>query len=158
MSGDKPTDSIMKIPFGLKKVATLCILKHEDNLLLLKRAKEPNKDTFTPVGGKQAPFESPLAAAIRETHEETGIQLDQMKYCGLLTESAPSKYNWVNYVYLAEIDFISPPFCNEGVLKWIPYAALPEIPTPKTDAYIYQYVFDQQPFAFHASFDEQLNL
>ena len=46
----------MKIPLGIKKVATLCVLKNENRFLLLKRLKEPNKDLFTPVGGKLDPF------------------------------------------------------------------------------------------------------
>jgi 8-oxo-dGTP diphosphatase len=69
-----------KIPIGLKRVATLCILRHKDKFLLLKRLKEPNKDNFTPVGGKLDPFESPLKSAIPETFEETGIKVDTMKY------------------------------------------------------------------------------
>jgi len=63
----------MTIPEGLKKTAVLCVLKHGENFLLLKRLKEPNKDSYTPVGGKLDPFESPIKAAIRETWEETGL-------------------------------------------------------------------------------------
>ena len=48
---------------GLKKVAVICILKHQDKFLLLERLKEPNKDLFTPLGGKIDPFETPLDAA-----------------------------------------------------------------------------------------------
>lgn len=48
-----------QIPLGLKKAATLCVLRHQNQLLLLKRWKEPNKDLFTPVGGKLDPFEGP---------------------------------------------------------------------------------------------------
>ena len=146
------------IPLGLKKVATLCVLKHKQQFLLLKRLKEPNQGLFTPVGGKLDPFESPLQSAIRETHEETGIKVDQMKYCGMLTESSPTKYNWVGYVYLAEIDFVPPPPCNEGELHWISFEEVLNVPTPKTDWYLYQYILQNKPFAFHAAFDEQLQL
>jgi 8-oxo-dGTP diphosphatase len=41
---------------GLKRVATLCILRNKDKFLLLKRLKEPNKDMYVPVGGKLDPF------------------------------------------------------------------------------------------------------
>ena len=146
------------IPLGLKRVATLCILRHQDQFLLLKRLKEPNKDLFTPVGGKLDPFESPLNAALRETFEETGIQVESMRYCGVLTESSPTKYNWVSYVYLAEVDFIPAPDCNEGTLEWISFDRLLDVPTPKTDWYIYKYVLDQKPFAFTAEFDAELQL
>lgn len=147
-----------QIPEGLKRAATLCILKNKHSFLLLKRLKEPNKDSFTPVGGKLDPFESPLKAAIRETFEETGIKVETMKYCGILTESSPTKYNWINFVYIAEIDFIEPPFCNEGTLMWIPFDELLNVPTPKTDWFIYKYILDGKSFSLNAEYDENLNL
>lgn len=147
-----------QIPTGLKRVATLCVLRHEDKFLLLKRLKEPNKDSFTPVGGKLNAFESPLNSAIRETFEETGIKVSAMKYCGLLTETSPTKYNWISYVYIADIDFIEPPVCNEGTLMWISFDELLDIPTSKTDWHIYKYILENKPFAFSAEYDAQLNL
>lgn len=147
-----------KIPTGLKRVATLCILRHNNNFLLLKRLKEPNKDNFTPVGGKLDPFESPLKSAIRETFEETGINVDKMKFCGILTETSPTEYNWTSYVYIEDIDFLEPPICNEGTLMWISFDDLLKVPTPKTDWYIYKYILDKKPFAFNAEYDLGLNL
>lgn len=147
-----------KIPIGLKRTATICILRNHHNFLLLKRLKEPNKDNFTPVGGKLDPFESPLKSAIRETYEETGIKVEMMKYCGLLTESSPTEYNWTSYVYIADINFIEPPSCNEGTLMWISFDELLNVPTPITDWFIYKYVIDDKPFAFSAEYDEKLNL
>ena len=148
----------MKVPHGLKRTATLCVLKHGNLVLLLKRLKEPNKGTYTPVGGKLDPYESPHAAAIRETWEETGIKVEKMKYCGLLTETSPTDYNWTGYVYLAEIDFVPPPPCNEGDLEWIHFDHILQVPTPKTDWFIYQYLLSGKPFAFNAEFDENLDL
>lgn len=147
-----------QVPVGLKRAATLCVLKHNNQFLLLKRLKEPNKDQYTPVGGKLDPFESPLQAAIRETFEETGIKVTTMKYCGTLTETSPTKYNWINYVYIAEIDFIEPPFCNEDTLNWIAFDDLLKVPTPKTDWFIYKYILDNKPFAFSALYNEDLDL
>ena len=148
----------MKVPHGLKRTATLCVLKHGNLVLLLKRLKEPNKGTYTPVGGKLDPYESPHAAAIRETWEETGIKVEKMKYCGVLTETSPTDYNWTGYVYLAEIDFVPPPPCNEGDLEWIHFDHILQVPTPKTDWFIYQYLLSGKPFAFNAEFDENLDL
>ncbi|MFD2556800.1 NUDIX hydrolase [Sphingobacterium tabacisoli] len=147
-----------KVPLGIKRVATLCVLRHQNSFLLLKRLKEPNKDDYTPVGGKVDPFESPLAGAIRETFEETGINVDTMRFCGILTESSPTKYNWVNYVYIADIDYVVPPLCNEGTLNWIDFEDLLNVPTPKTDWYIYKYILDKKPFAFNAEYDDTLSL
>lgn len=148
----------MKVPNGLKRTATLCLLRHEQSFLLLKRFKEPNKDMYTPVGGKLDPFESPLHAAIRETMEETGIVVSSMQYCGLLTETSPTEYNWCSYVYLADIKYRPAPQSNEGILEWIHFDQLLQVPTPKTDWYIYQYVLNQKPFAFSADYDSELKL
>jgi len=148
----------MKIPSGLKKAATLCVLKNGRSFLLLKRLKEPNKDKFTPVGGKLDPYESPLEAAIRETFEETGIKVDHMKFCGLLTETSPVDYNWINYVYLAEIKNVAPPPCNEGELNWIHFEEVLSLPTPKTDWFIYKYILENRSFAFNAKFNENIEL
>lgn len=148
----------MEVEFGRKRTAVMIILKHENQFLLLKRFKEPNKDNYTPVGGKLDPYESPIKAAYRETFEETGIKVKELKYVGSLVESSPTKYNWTCFVYLANIDWQEPPSCNEGILEWIPYDRLLEVPTPPTDWFIYQYVLKKQAFAFSAEFDAELNL
>lgn len=148
----------MKVPHGIKQPATLCVLKHENQFLLLLRNKEPNRGTYTPVGGKIDPHETPLQAAIRETFEETGIEVNTMKLCGILTETSPVKYNWIGYVYVAEIDFIEPPYCNEGTLKWVDFDEVLKVPTPKTDWFIYKYIQENRFFVFDAVFDDKLQL
>lgn len=40
---------MQKIPFGIKKVASMCVLKCEHQFLLLKRAKEPNRGMYVPL-------------------------------------------------------------------------------------------------------------
>lgn len=148
----------MSIPTGLKKAAVICILQHQQQYLLLQRAKAPNQGLYTPVGGKLAPYEDPYEAALRETQEETGYELPSLHFCGLLTETSPTPYNWMSYVYRAEVDFRPPPPCAEGVLRWVEAAELPQLPMPQTDALIYQYVGRQQPFCFRALYDDRLHL
>jgi 8-oxo-dGTP diphosphatase len=143
---------------GLKRAAVLCVLKNGNRFMLLKRLKEPNKDCYTPVGGKLDPHESPYQAALRETWEETGIKVEKMHFAGILTETSPVNYNWINYVYWVEIDYLIPPPCNEGTLEWISFEQVPDIPTPKTDWHIYDYLIRQKTFVFNAIFDESLRL
>lgn len=150
--------STTAVPLGIKRIATLCVLRNGNNFMLLKRLKEPNKDTYTPVGGKIEPYETPEEGVIRETFEETGIRVDKVKFCGILTETSPVKYNWLNYVYVADIDAVTPPECNEGTLEWIAYEELLNVPTPKTDWFIYKYILKEKPFVFHALYDSELNL
>lgn len=148
----------MEIPIGLKKVAVLCVLRSEDKFLLLKRGKDPHKNMYTPVGGKLETFEEPRKAVIREVFEETGITIKNVTYCGILTETSPIKFNWINYVYVSDIDYINPPPCNEGILEWVSIKNLEKLDTPKTDYFIYKYIKEEKPFALEASYDENLQL
>lgn len=148
----------MYVQEGQKQVAVLCVLRHNDSYLLLKRLKDPNKDTYTPVGGKLDPYEDPGRAAIRETLEETGIEVRSLAYCGVLVETSPTRYNWVSMVYLADIERVVPPPCNEGTLEWIGPEGLLQVPTPATDRYIYQFITQSRPFALNAVYDAHLNL
>ena len=61
----------------LKVVGTMFI---ENNKLLI--CKPRNKKTYQMIGGKVEQFETPLEAAIRESHEELGgeIILDKNKF------------------------------------------------------------------------------
>lgn len=136
----------------------MVLLRHQDQFLLLKRAKEPNKGKYVPVGGKLEPFEAPLAAAIRETYEETGIEIQSPKYCGVLVESSPTNYNWQCNIYLADISYQEPPPCDEGVLEWIRFEDVLKVPTPPTDWHIYQYIMAGKPFAFDAVYDGALQM
>ncbi len=126
--------------------------------MLLKRKNPPNQGRYTPVGGKLLPFEDPIHAALRETQEETGIRPDTLRYAGSLVESSPTPYNWISFVYLAEIAPVAPPLCSEGVLTWIPRDRLSSLSTPTTDRFIYEYLLAGKPFAFAAQYDEQLHL
>jgi 8-oxo-dGTP diphosphatase len=148
----------MYVVEGHKQPAVLVILKSNNQFLLLKRKKSPNKGKYTPVGGKLDPYESPYKAAIRETYEETGIEVSYMIFCGTMVESSPSKYNWICFVYLSEIDYIASPKCNEGKLEWIPATHLSKIPTPTTDRFIYEYITRSKNFMFNVEYDLNLNI
>lgn len=143
---------------GIKRVAVFCIIKSGNQFLLLRRAKEPNKDKMVPVGGKIDPFETPYQAVIRETFEETGINLTDVKFCGLLTETSPTNYNWVSFIYSAEIEYIEAPYCDEGTLFWVDEKDLENLNSPPTDWHIYQYIANDIPFVFSAEYDQDLTM
>jgi len=136
----------------------MVVLRNGEQLLLLRRAKPPHIGKYVPVGGKLDPFERPIDAARRETLEETGIVVKDLHYCGVLTETSPGDYNWLCHIYLADIDYLPPPPCNEGTLEWIAFDDLANIPTPPTDLLIYQYIVEERVFALDALYDEALNL
>ncbi|MDI9864570.1 NUDIX hydrolase [Flectobacillus longus] len=143
---------------GLKRVAVICILRNQTNFLLLKRFNEPLKGLYVPVGGKVDPYENPYETALREVKEEAGLVLEKMRFCGTLVETSPIKYNWMSFVYEAEVDYFEPPICNEGILEWHDFQNIDTFPTPKTDFFIYQYVLNKQPFALNAVYNEKVEL
>jgi len=147
-----------RVPVGLKRTAVLCVLRSGDELLLIKRAKEPNLGLYVPVGGHVDPFEAPRQTAIREIAEETGVQVDEVRFHGVLVESSPTAYNWISFIYSVEIPRIAPPPCREGVLEWFPIARLPELPTPTTDLHLYRFVLQKRPFVMDAIFDADTRL
>lgn len=144
---------------GLKRTAVLCIIRHGDAYLLLRREREPNRGLYVPVGGKIDAFESPRAAAIREAREEAAIHVDAVRYLGALVETSPTEYNWWTAVYLADLRE-RPPLvpCVEGELGWFTRAELRALPMPETDRHIYDYAERSLPFAFSAEYDAELRL
>ena len=113
---------------------------------------------MVPVGGKIEPFETPLNAVIRETFEETGLTIEAPIFRGILTETSPVDYNWISYIYSAEIEFCPPPPCNEGILKWISAGELDFTQTPVTDRYIYRFIIENRPFILDALYNDALDL
>ena len=148
----------MQFPFGYKINSSVVILRHHTSFLLLKRQKEPFMGYYVPVGGKLEPHESPIKAAIRETYEETGLQIPPPKFCGVLVETSPVKLNWTLFIYMADIAFLAPPPCTEGVLSWVEQQTLTNLQIPETDYYIYEYVLKEKPFMFNAEYDSAINL
>lgn len=149
-----------EVTLGLKRAAVLCVLKSRDTnkYLLLKRNKNPHLDKYIPVGGKLEPFETPDAAATREVFEETGIKDCNLKLHGIMTETSPVKFNWINYIFTGEVDEFMPNYCNEGTLEWVSEKDILELPTPTTDWYIYRLLLAGGAFILDAQYDADLNL
>ena len=148
----------MKTSKAIKKIASLCVLKNNNKFLLLKRFNEPNKDRYVPVGGKIQAFESTYDCAIRETFEETGIKIEKPEFYGIITETSPTEYNWISYVYSREIDLINEPKSNEGILEWVDYKNISELPTPKTDDIIYKYILEKKKFIISVEYNDKIEI
>jgi len=148
----------MSIPIGLKKAAVLCILRSDAGFLLLRRSKEPHLGKYVPIGGHLEPFETPRQAVIREVKEEAGISIEEPRLRGILTETSPTNYNWIVYIYTADIPAIPPVECAEGTLEWVAPERLHTIPIPTTDGFIYDYLSRSEFFVCDAVYDENVEL
>ena len=121
----------------------LCYLYDEDNrLLLLRRNKEPNKEKYSPIGGKlEASIgESPHACAIREIHEESGVVVGpcDIRLSGMLAETAyEGETHWLIFLYevtrTIAVDEITTMDIDEGTLEWVPVDEVVAKNIPNTD-------------------------
>lgn len=143
---------------GLKKAAAMVVLRHEHQLLLMKRKNPPHLGKLLPVGGKIKPFENPIDTAKRELKEETGIDAVDLKFAGMLIETSPADYNWITTIFELKIEFISPPFNPEGAMEWIDSRGLKDFPVQETGLFIYPRIIDNIPFILNADYNESIQL
>lgn len=99
---------------------TLCFLTRGELVLMLHRANPPNQGLWNGVGGRLEPGETPRQSIIREVYEETGFQLADVTFRGILTwdgfETPPGGL----YIFTAPAPPGDPQGCSEGDLAWKP--------------------------------------
>ena len=104
------------------KNSAICYINNGDKYLMLHRVKKKNdinEGKWIGVGGKFEKDESPEECIIRETKEETGLELKRVVLRGIVTYVNP---DWeTEYMYVFTRDDFSGELieCNEGDLEWI---------------------------------------
>jgi 8-oxo-dGTP diphosphatase len=101
-------------------IYTLCFLTRNEHVLMLRRRFPPNKDLWNGVGGRIEPGEDPRAACLREVWEETGYQLENVHFAGVLTWEGFEIPEGGLYIYTAPAPQGEPSICDEGTLCWQP--------------------------------------
>ncbi len=125
------------------RIAVLCYLYDDDDcLLLLHRAKDPNRGMYSPIGGKleASVGEAPHDCAAREILEEVQlvIPVDQLHLTGIVTEKAyEGNHHWMIYLYevtrpLAREEITQMTF-DEGTLEWVAMDEVANLDIPTTD-------------------------
>ncbi|MGN6455153.1 MAG: NUDIX domain-containing protein, partial [Achromobacter mucicolens] len=64
--------------------ATIAAVVRDGHVLLVRRANPPDQDRWAFPGGKIDAGETPLAAALREAHEEVGLDARYVEPLGWL--------------------------------------------------------------------------
>lgn len=129
----------MTLPY---KIAALCYLFDErGRVLLLHRVKPPNRDLYSPIGGKleQALGESPAQCARREIKEEAGLDvaLTDLHLTGIVSENAYlGETHWLMFLYEVTRPVAIAPEAmsfDEGQLEWHDADKIEDLPIPLTD-------------------------
>ena len=108
-----------------EQLATLCYILHEGRVLLIRKKRGIGAGKINGPGGKVDPGEAPLAAAIREVEEETGVTpLDPVLHGELRFRFADGLVLHC-MVYLADHFHGEPCETPEAVPLWFPVDALP---------------------------------
>jgi 8-oxo-dGTP diphosphatase len=122
------------------RIACLCDLRDKDGrVLLLHRAKEPNKGLCSPIGGKLDVFrgESPAQCARREIMEEAGLDvpIERLHLVGLVSECEfEGRGHWLMFIYrvLGPV-WVEPREMDEGRLDWFRPEEINALPIPDSD-------------------------
>lgn len=105
------------------KMTTLCYIEKEEQYLMLHRISkenDPNKDKWIGVGGKIKDKESPEDCLLREVKEETGLDLLEYQFRGLITFVSDEWETEYMYLYTAAKFKGELSECSEGKLEWVP--------------------------------------
>jgi 8-oxo-dGTP diphosphatase len=97
---------------------TLCFLIHQDQVLMLHRNFPPNQGLWNGVGGHIEPGETSQQAVIREVKEETGYEIDDPQFSGLLTWDGFEIPPGGIVIFTAKVPHPNFMTNHEGVLAW----------------------------------------
>ncbi len=92
-----------------------------NEVLLMRRNKEPNLGLWIAPGGKVETHESPYETAQREMLEETGLVVDALTWRGFCTEVSPrTDWQWLLFIYVTrQFHGQLIPNHREGDLAWV---------------------------------------
>lgn len=105
------------------KQTTLCYLERGGKYLMLHRVKkehDASHNKWIGVGGKCEKDESPDECVVREVKEETGLEVTQWRYRGIVTfisDVWPCEY--MHLFTCSQWAGSQSVNCDEGVLEWI---------------------------------------
>ncbi len=130
---------------------SLIYIEQEGCYLLLhriKKEKDVNKDKWIGVGGKFLPDETPLQCALRETLEETGLQLIEPEYRGIVDFKSTGWPEERMHLFWADRFSGTLKDCEEGVLEWVEKEKVHALPQWEGDRIFLKLLEERAPF-FH---------
>ena len=115
--------------------STLCYVENNGCYLMMHRVKKEhdiNHDKWIGIGGGLEEGESPLDCVIREVREETGLELKNPSYRGLVsfcfTSDGKVSTEQMHLFTCSEFSGEIVADCDEGVLEWVPIDKVEDLP------------------------------
>ena len=131
-------------------LSTLCYIENDrGEYLMLHRVKKENDangDKWIGIGGKFEPGESPEECVVRDAREETGLQLTDYRYRGLVTFVSDRWETEYMHLFTATGWTGEMGECDEGVLEWIDKDALAALPQWAGDRIFLRLLRQDAPF------------
>lgn len=135
-------------------VATITAIIHKDEVLLIKRVKEPYIGYWAFPGGKIELNESVKEASLREVKEETGLDVSYDGLKGIiherLNENSETKTAFVLFfskVTAPTKDFTA---CDEGELKWVKIQETKNMKIVPSDYWMFEKLLDAKEPKFYS--------
>ena len=139
------------------KISVLVFLRDtEGRHLLMHRAKAPNFGAWSPIGGKleMGTGESPFECAIRETAEETGLELstaDLHLFAVLAERAYEGQSHWLMFLFHSRRPIPAlPPDIDEGRVGFFTRPEIDALPLPEGDRRALWPIYDQYREGFVA--------
>ena len=130
-------------------LSTLCYIEKDEKYLMLHRVKKKNdinQDKWIGVGGKFEHDESPEECVIREVKEETGMDLIDYRFRGIVTFL--SGKGETEYMHLFTADKFEGEMieCTEGNLEWVEKEKIPSLNIWEGDKIFLQLLIERETF------------
>lgn len=131
------------------KQTTLCYIEKNNQILMLHRnskKNDPNEDKWIGVGGKFEDKESPEECMLREVKEETGLEIEQYRYRGLITFVSDIWETEYMHLFTADEWKGEVKNCNEGTLEWVDKEKIFDLNLWEGDRIFLEYLMEDKGF------------
>ncbi len=133
--------------------ATLCYIVKEGRVLLIHKLRGLGAGKINGPGGKVEPGESPLAAAVRETREETGVTPLNLQLRGELWFHFSADRVVHCLIFLADELAGQPQATAEAIPEWFNLSRLPYDQMWEDDRYWLPLLLGNKCFCGHVAVD-----
>lgn len=138
---------------------TLTFITRQNHVLLIKGGSDKKlwANLYNGIGGHVERGENIRLSAIREVNEETGLVVQNLQYCGMISVDVSEETGVCIFVFKGESFEGEPLMSQEGILEWVHYDEMYKLPLVE-DLYILLprvlvFTTGMEPFFGHFSYD-----